>query len=127
MDKAIVFVDDEEIILDSLKEQVTRHLGNEYLYETASNAEESFEIIEELYAEHIPVIVVVSDWYMPGMKGDELLIKLKNKYPDMQCIMLTGQATPQAIQRAKTEAGVGAVISKPWEESELISAIHSML
>lgn len=127
MDKAIVFVDDEDIILDSLKEQVIRHFGHSFVYETATSAEEGLAVIEDLFEDQVPVIVVVTDWYMPGQKGDEMLAKLKSKHPDMASILLTGQASPQAIQRAKEEALVDKVINKPWDEQELIGALQSLM
>lgn len=127
MDKAIVFVDDEDIILDSLKEQVIRHFGHKFVYETANSAEEGLEVIEDLFQDQVPVIVVVTDWYMPGQKGDEMLAKLKSKHPGMASILLTGQASPQAIQRAKEVALVDRVINKPWEEKELITALQSLM
>jgi CheY-like chemotaxis protein len=45
---AILCVDDENIILDSLKEQLEKYFGYDYLYETAENGEEGLELIEEL-------------------------------------------------------------------------------
>lgn len=69
--KAILCVDDEKIILDSLKEQIENRMGAGYIYETAENAEEGLEVIEELIEEGAEVLIIVSDWLMPGIKGDE--------------------------------------------------------
>ena len=70
----IVCVDDEKIVLDSLNSQLTRNFGKNFNYEFAESAKEALEIIEELHkADDEMIYVVISDWLMPGMKGDELL------------------------------------------------------
>jgi CheY-like chemotaxis protein len=43
--KAMLFVDDEKIILQSLKNQIKKHFGNRYLYEFAESGEEALEAL----------------------------------------------------------------------------------
>lgn len=124
---AILCVDDETIILDSLREQLEKHFGNSFLYETAENAEEGLEIVEELAADGVKVLIIVSDWLMPGIKGDEFLIKVHQKFPGIVKVMLTGQANQDAIRRAENEAGLFAVIHKPWSSDELFNVIKTGL
>ena len=125
--KAILCVDDESIILESLKEQLEQHLGNDYIYETAENAEEGFEVIEELVEEGIDVLIIVSDWLMPGIKGDEFLASVHKRFPGIVKVMLTGHANQKAIERARENAGLHACIYKPWNEKELMATINSGL
>ena len=125
--KAILCVDDERIILDSLKEQIENKLGDEYIYETAENAEEGLEVIEELVAENTEVLIIVSDWLMPGIKGDEFLIEVHKKFPGIVKVMLTGQASEDAITNAKENADLHACLFKPWKEDELINTIKEGL
>lgn len=123
----ILCVDDEGIILLSMEMQLQKAFAEKYLYETAENADEAIELIQELEAEGDDVIVIISDWLMPGMKGDELLIKLHEKSPKTIKIMLTGQADDEAIKRAKTEANLHRCLQKPWHADDLIEAIESGL
>lgn len=125
--KAILCVDDENIILDSLKEQIENRLGDEYIYETAENAEEGLEVIEELVEEGTEVLIIVSDWLMPGIKGDEFLIEVHKKFPEIVNVMLTGQASESAIKNAKENANLHACLHKPWKEDELIDTIKAGL
>ncbi|MCF8298269.1 MAG: response regulator [Saprospiraceae bacterium] len=125
--KAILCVDDEPMILESLKEQLQKRFGADYFYETAENAQEGLEVVEELSDDGVNVLVIVSDWLMPGIKGDEFLIKIHNKYPNMVKVMLTGQADSAAIQNAQDNANLHACISKPWSEEELVNIIRSGL
>jgi len=125
--KAILCVDDEEMILMSLKDQLQNHFHDEYQYEFAESADEAFEVVEELSQEGMEVLIIVSDWLMPGMKGDELLIKIHKKYPDIVTVMLTGQADEEAVIRVKEKANLHRCIHKPWTEEELIETLSTGL
>lgn len=126
-ERVILCVDDEEIVLNSLEMQLKEQLGEEYLYEFAENAEDALEIIEELDEENIEILIIISDWLMPGLKGDEFLIKVHQKFPQTIKVLLTGQADEKAVERAKTQANLHRCIHKPWETSELIETIKSGL
>jgi CheY-like chemotaxis protein len=125
--KAILCVDDEIIILETLVEQLEKKLGSEYIYEAAETAEEGFEIIKELVDDNVDVLIIVSDWLMPGMKGDEFLTKIHQQFPEIVTVMLTGQADEQAILHAKSSANLHACLFKPWSEEELMRIILSGL
>jgi len=120
-----VCVDDESIILDSLGEQIENLFGNEFMYEYAENAEEGMEVLEELTDEGISVMVIVSDWLMPGKKGDEFLIEVHKKFPNIVKVMLTGQADESAIDNARKNANLFAYIHKPWTAEQLEKVIKS--
>lgn len=124
---AILCVDDEAIILTSLKEQLRRRFGERYLYETASNASEAWEVIDELCAEDIDLLVIVSDWLMPGIKGDEFLTQVHRRHPKIATVLLTGQADEASIERARRDANLHACLHKPWSESELAQVVESAL
>ncbi len=125
--KAILCVDDEDVILETLKEQLKRRLGQDYLYEGASDASEAWEVLEDLVAENVEVLIIVSDWLMPGMKGDEFLTQVHQKYPKIVTVMLTGQADQAAIARAQESANLYRCLYKPWSEEELANTILSGL
>jgi CheY-like chemotaxis protein len=124
---AILCVDDEVVILESLKEQLMRRFSDRYIYEVAECVDEAWEIIDELYGDGIKVLVIVSDWLMPGIKGDEFLIEVYRQYPSIATVMLTGQADESAIERARKEAHLHMCLRKPWSEEELASAIATAL
>ena len=125
--RAIVCVDDENTILDSLSEQIENIFGDEYIYELAENADEGMEVIEDLTNSEVDVLVIVSDWLMPGKKGDEFLIDVHKKYPKIIKVMLTGQADEKAVENAKQNAELFACLSKPWSATELENVIRSGL
>ena len=75
----------------------------------------------------LKILIIVSDWLMPGIKGDEFLIKVHQKFPSIVKVMLTGQANQDAVRRAENEADLFAVIHKPWNSDELFKVIKSGL
>ncbi|MEG4345655.1 response regulator [Microcoleus sp. A003_D6] len=128
MSKPIILcVDDEQVVLKSLKTQLKSAFGNAYLYELAENPADALELIEEFNDGEISIILIVSDWLMPGMKGDEFLVRVHQKFPNIVKIMLTGQADEKAVKRAFDEANLHRCLQKPWSESELIETIKTAL
>lgn len=125
--EAILCVDDEAIILLSIRQELKSHFRQRFVYETASDAEQALRVISQLVEQGVKVILVLSDWLMPGMKGDEFLIEVKRLYPTIRSIMITGHANTEAIERALREAGTSKVIHKPWRREELIAAVENCI
>jgi len=123
----ILCVDDEIIVLESLREQLRQAFGNQYFYEIAQDADDALEVLQELQADQVEVVLIVSDWLMPGMKGDEFLVKVHQSFPRVVKLLLTGQADESAIVRARDQANLHRCLLKPWSEAELIEAIRSGL
>lgn len=120
-------VDDEQIVLHSLRDQLYKNYGKKYVIEIAESAEEGLEILDELYLDGYTPLIIISDWLMPGMKGDEFFIEAHRKFPDVIKVMLSGQIDSTAIQRARDEADLFEMISKPWDAKELIRSIDEGL
>jgi DNA-binding NtrC family response regulator len=125
--KAILCVDDERIVLLSLRDQITKHFGDRYRYEVAESADEAWEVLEELLEEGVRILIIVSDWLMPGIRGDEFLIQVHERFPHVVTVLLTGHADEAAIERARQYANLYACIAKPWSEDNLIDIIKSGL
>jgi DNA-binding NtrC family response regulator len=127
MPKAILCVDDEKIVLDSLQEQLRMTFGDQFQYEIAESVDEAWEVIDELVADGYDMVLVISDWLMPRVKGDKFLVDVHNKYPETVTIMLTGQADQEAVQNAMENANLYAYVRKPWREEELIERVNNAL
>jgi DNA-binding NtrC family response regulator len=118
-DRAILCVDDEAILLLSLKQELKRFLPGDILVETALNAEEADEVVEDLVGRGVRILLIISDWLMPGLRGDEFLIGVHARHPEIKAIMITGHADRASIERALRVAGVKKVFSKPWDKEEM--------
>lgn len=125
--KAILCVDDETIVLLSLRDQIARHFGDSYRYEMAESADEAWEIMSDLWTTGVRIIIIVVDWLMPDIRGDEFLIQVHQRFPKIVKVLLTGQADESAIERARQQANLYACIIKPWNETDLIHIIQSGL
>ena len=126
-EKVIICVDDDEIILNSLGEQLKRCLGNDYEIELINNSSEVLELYAELVAEGLEIPVVISDQNMPLMSGDKLLDQLHKSYPQTLKILLTGQADGDAIGKLVNVGALYRYIPKPWDETDLILTVKEAL
>jgi two-component system sensor histidine kinase/response regulator len=132
MNKPVVIcVDDEPAVLDSLKIELKKALGDECIIETAEGSEDALELFQELLDEQAEVALVLADYVMPGIKGDELLGRIHERSPNTLKIMLTGQATLEAVGNTLRQAKLHRYISKPWQPEDLklavVDAVHSYL
>jgi class 3 adenylate cyclase/DNA-binding NarL/FixJ family response regulator len=119
----IICVDDEKIVLDSLKVELKRSLGSEYIIETSDSGLDALEVIKEFMDEGYDIPLVISDYIMPNMKGDELLKQIHSQYPSTLKVMLTGQANTEGITNAVNHANLYRFISKPWDSADLVLTI----
>ena len=124
---AIICVDNEEIILSSLAKQLRRNLGQDYDIELASSGEKALALCAELKAEGINIALIISDQTMPGMSGDEMLVKLHTIYPKTLKILLTGRANVSSVGNVVNTAALYRYISKPWDETDLILTVKEAL
>jgi response regulator RpfG family c-di-GMP phosphodiesterase len=120
----LLCVDDEIIVLTALKDQLRRAFGNDFHIDVAESAEEALELLDELSEQGHRLLVIVSDWLMPGMKGDDFLVEAHKRFPTVVKILLSGQAEQAAVDRAKREAGLHEFLAKPWNADELVESIN---
>ena len=108
--RTVLFVDDEKKILMSLK----RGLLDEP-YETlfANSGKEALEILERK-----KVHVIVTDMRMPEMTGLELLRIVKEEYPHIVRMVLSGYTQISTLLTAINQGEVYKYITKPWKLEE---------
>ena len=114
MGERVLLVDDEEEFLDIMSERM-RNRGMEVV--TASSAKEALEKIEkELFD------AIILDFMMPEMNGLETIKAIKEKKPELQVILLSGQAT---LEKGVEAMKLGAldVVEKPAEMETLVAKI----
>jgi putative two-component system response regulator len=119
MDEHILFVDDEDFILD-IAASVFAEEGIEIL--TARSGEEALEKVR-----NHEIAVLVSDNHMPGMMGLDLLSKVKSLSPDTVKILMTGFADLETAIDAINRVEVFRFIVKPWENTQLVDLVKDAL
>ncbi len=127
--QVIICVDDEKTVLKSLKTELKDALGNTYRIEIAEGGEDALELVSELMEDGYEIPLIISDYVMPDMKGDELLRRVHQLSPKTLKVMLTGQATIEAVGNAIKNAKLYRYIGKPWQTEDLkltvTEAVHS--
>jgi two-component system NtrC family sensor kinase len=115
----VLVVDDDEHVRRSLR----RVLGRApCTFLEAPDAATALEILARA-----PVHVVVSDYRMPGMDGVEFLRVVKERYPAIQRVLLTGQADTAAVEEAVNRSEIFRFIWKPWDESHLLLTVQDAI
>ncbi len=127
----VICVDDEPAVLESLRIELRRALGEKCLIETAEDGEDALTLMSELQEEDYEIALVLSDYIMPNIKGDELLARMHEMSPHTLKIMLTGQANLEAVGNALKLAKLYRYMTKPWSPEDLkvtvLEAVHSYL
>ena len=115
--RTVLFVDDEEKILSSLKRGL---LDEPYDTLFTNSGQEALEILEQK-----KVHVLVTDMRMSEMLGIELLRVVKEKYPDIVRVVLSGFAQVTTLFTTIDQGDIYKYITKPWNlEEEFKPAIR---
>lgn len=109
MNSAILFVDDQQEVLDVLKRIFAR---DPYQLFFATSVDEALHILQAN-----PVDVLVTDVVMPGRSGLELIQIAQRDYPDTVRIVLSGFSQVATILEALNSGEVYRYITKPWKVS----------
>jgi two-component system, sensor histidine kinase and response regulator len=127
----VICVDDDSMILESLKIELKQLLGKDCIIETAEGGDEALELFDDLRRDHYEVALVLADYIMPGLRGDELLKHIHECSPKTLNIMVSGQADLEAVSKTIRDAKLYRYISKPWKPEDLnmvvLEAIQSYL
>jgi|GEM_PF-3517668 diguanylate cyclase (GGDEF)-like protein len=123
----IVCIDDEQFVLNSLRDQLLRGFAGKFTVEIAESGEEALGLIEELLASGIDVPLVICDQIMPGFSGDKLLCEIHQRYPKIFKILLTGMASFDSVINTINHANLYRYIAKPWDEADLNLAVREAI
>lgn len=111
----ILVVDDEQIVLESIQ----RHLRkDDFTVTTALSAKAGMNILD-----NGGVDIVLTDLMMPEIDGLEFMKQVKEKWPRLPVIMITGYATINTALQA-TQLGAFDYVAKPFTKSELKSVLQ---
>lgn len=108
----ILIVDDEEMILSSLRSFFS--LETDYEIITFTSSQEAATYVEEE-----SIDLVISDFLMPELDGIAFLTKVKESQPMATRVLLTGFADKENAIKAINEVGIFQYIEKPWENTRL--------
>lgn len=126
-DEVILCVDDDQTVLKALRDLLGRTLGKGLQIEIAESGDEALEICNQLRVQGLQLGVVISDFIMPSMRGDELLVRIHEASPETIKIMLTGQSNLDGVKRAINQANLYRFLEKPFNNADLVLTVRSAL
>lgn len=112
----VLVVDDEVHSQDALR----RTLDDDFTVVTASSAEEARGLLE-----CEPVNVILCDQRMPGQTGMSFLKEVRERWPEVVRIAISGYTDSEDIIAGINEAGIYQYILKPWGPDHLLESVRN--
>ncbi|MCG6552120.1 MAG: response regulator [Candidatus Magnetominusculus sp. LBB02] len=112
--KKVLVIDDEYIVRVSCQRVLETDGHNVFM---SSNVMEGLKLIEDEGFD-----VVLTDLIMPGMDGFELLKLVKERWPSLKVVVMTGYGTMEEVDKS-LELGADGFIKKPFLPEELLTAV----
>jgi CheY-like chemotaxis protein len=116
--RQILVVDDEPAVCDAIK-MMLKFDGHEV--QTADGSKAALSLLEKVKFD-----LIIMDYSMPGMKGDELAAVIKERLPHQPIIMITAYAE-MLKSSSDPLPGVDFILSKPFSLADLREAIAGVL
>ena len=115
----VLLVDDEPLVLSSLRRLLSRR---DFDVSIATSGEEALTFLESE-----TVDVIVSDYKMPGLNGIDFLSQVAPRWPDIQRCMLTAQADKEQLKEAIDNGLLHRAWTKPWNNQELVDELSELV
>lgn len=116
----VVLIDDEEIIIEGLKNVIDWEKYDCEVVATGFDAKSGAQAVREYRPD-----ILFTDIKMPNLDGLTMLSGLKNEFPNMQITVLTGYRDFEYAKRA-INIGVTRFILKPSKMNEIEEALKTM-
>ena len=124
MKPRILFVDDEQNLLDSIQRQL-RPMREQWEMYFAENGRQAMELMQTT-----PCEVVVTDLFMPEQEGIETIIALRRQHPDTKVVAMSGGGYQSKFIGALDVAaklGAHATMQKPFSSRQMIEVLQEAL
>ncbi|HEA66548.1 MAG TPA: sigma-54-dependent Fis family transcriptional regulator [Desulfobacterales bacterium] len=114
---SLLVVDDDPVVLSLLKEVFSE---DDYHLHTSSSGMDALDLMQKT-----KIDVALIDWKMPGMDGITLLKEIKNNYPSVRVIMITGEGgINEAVEAMKQ--GADDFLEKPFSITSLKARVRQL-
>lgn len=118
--RKLIVLDDEEMMLKSLERRFKAET-TQYSLSCFTSIKDALEELDkgECYA-------FITDVKMPLLNGDQVVGYIRQKYPEQSCLVITGYAEKDEIQRIVQVGNVKRILSKPLEFEKLLEALDEI-
>ncbi len=114
----ILVVDDEVRSLETLR----RILEDDFDVMLAANVDEATAILEKEWVQ-----IILCDQRMPEMSGVEFLKQVRDRWPDVIRMIISGYTDSEDIISAINEAGIYQYVTKPWHPESLLLLLKNAI
>jgi response regulator RpfG family c-di-GMP phosphodiesterase len=115
-DTTVLVVDDEKAIRSAMNRALRDHF-HVLVAETAADA------LEQMAAQ--PVDIILADYRMPGLTGEELLRAVQRDYPVVRRVLVSG-TPPEHLQQLVDEGLIEEFVAKPWTVEEIVGVVKKL-
>ncbi|MBN2367204.1 MAG: response regulator [Calditrichaeota bacterium] len=120
LQKRVLIVDDEEDLTWTLSKKLSKD-SDKFQLLTVNSGVEAIEAMNQL-----PVDLVITDVRMPEVSGLELLVQIKDRYPQTKVIIMTAYGSDD-VKNEANQRGCFRYVEKPFEINELRKLILEAL
>ncbi len=114
--RTILFVDDDDNLLSSLRRSLRKYKDT-WEMEFCSGAKIALDLMGQK-----KIDLIIADYKMPDVNGLELLERVKNLYPQMYRVLMTGQSETEVYHLGKELAH--SYLAKPCTTEEIVTVIQ---
>lgn len=114
----LLLVDDEPALLEAMRLNLEAHFD----VRTATSVEAADKLLAVQRFD-----VVVTDHLMPNELGLNFLVRIKDRFPGMRRILVTGYMNPELLSQAAQLADLSACLLKPVRYTEIMREIRKAL
>jgi len=115
-----VLVVDDDVTSRAAMRRVLEHQGYSVIV-----AEDALDALRMLERTHVPVDLLVTDVQMPGMNGDVLVARVRESWPDLPVVYVSGE--PSNARLVQQTGGVVHFLAKPFLPAELLETVREAL
>ena len=115
---AILTVDDEPAVLQSITRDLRNRFGEDYQIVRASSGADALKLLSDIASRGRQVALIASDQRMPEMTGVEFLQRSREYAPDAKLVLLTAYADTDVAIKAINDIGLDYYLLKPWDPPE---------
>lgn len=124
MQKAIVCVDMDKILLSQLEKLVLEEFGGEYVVEIANKPSEALRVVSTLHELGINTAVLITGFYMPEINGLQLIEKVHLIDPKTKATLLIRQMGLESVEHAINAFHLFKIIKTNFKREEIIQVIR---
>lgn len=115
-----VLVVDDDVTSRAAMRRVLEHQGYSVIV-----AEDALDALRMLERTHVPVDLLVTDVQMPGMNGDVLVARVRESWPELPVVYVSGE--PRNVRLVRETGGDVQFLAKPFLPDELLETVRDAL